>query len=166
MKYSRAVGSRFEALGVLGSKSCRKQTLIFFGKKWGSVFFNFLIRALLRPQIAIRIFATFSHIIFSLFWPLKIKISWKKLYGHNTNITTSKFCTKIFQKNRKIFRKNRKIFQKNRKMLLKNRKWLQKTGKWLQKSGKWLQKIKNGSRKVENGSRKVENGSRKFKMAP
>merc|ERR1712081_88050 len=83
MKQSCDVGSRFEALGVLGSKSCRKQTLIFFRKKWGSVFFNFLIRALLRSQIAIRIFAIFSRIIFSLFWPLKIKISGKKLYGHN-----------------------------------------------------------------------------------
>ena len=53
------------------------------GKKWGSTFFNFLIRALLRPQIAIRIFAIFSRVIFSLFWPLKIEISRKKLYGDN-----------------------------------------------------------------------------------
>ena len=82
MKYSGTVGLQFEALGVLGSKSCRKQTLIFFGKKWGSVFFNFLIQALLRPQIAIQIFAIFSRVIFSLFWPLKIKIAQKKLYGH------------------------------------------------------------------------------------
>ena len=83
VKKSRKFGSRFEALGVLGSKSCRKQTPIIFQKKWGSVFFNFLIRALLRPQIAIRICAIFSRVIFSLFWPLKIKISQKKLYGHN-----------------------------------------------------------------------------------
>merc|ERR1712081_92020 len=81
--YLRDIRSRFDALGVLGSKSCREQTQIFFGKKWGSVFFNFLIRALLRPQISIRIFAIFSRVIFSLFWPLKIKMSWKKLYGHN-----------------------------------------------------------------------------------
>ena len=62
MKYSRAVGSQFEALGVLGSKSWRKQTLIFFQKKWGSVFYNFLIRALLRPKIAIRICANISRV--------------------------------------------------------------------------------------------------------
>ena len=54
VKFPRAIGSRFEALGVLRSKSWRKQTPIFFQKKCGSVFFNFLIRALLRPQIAIR----------------------------------------------------------------------------------------------------------------
>ena len=68
MKYSRAVGSRFEALGVLGSKSWRKQTLIFFQKKWGSVFFNFLIRALLRPQIAIRCCATILCVWKIYFW--------------------------------------------------------------------------------------------------
>ena len=83
VKYARVVGSRFEALGVLGSKSWRKQTHIFFWKKWGSVFFMFLIRALLRPQITIWRRANISHVIFSWFWPLKIKISGKKLYGHN-----------------------------------------------------------------------------------
>merc|ERR1711954_408243 len=67
----------------LRSKRYRKQTLIIFLNKWGSVFFNFLIRVLLRPQIAIRIFTIFSRVIFSLFWPLKIKIFRKKLYGHN-----------------------------------------------------------------------------------
>ena len=50
-KYSCVVGSQLEALGVLGSKTWRKQTPIFFEKKCGSVFFNFLIQALLRPQI-------------------------------------------------------------------------------------------------------------------
>ena len=30
VKYSREFGSQFEALGVLGSKSSRTQTLIFF----------------------------------------------------------------------------------------------------------------------------------------
>jgi len=39
-KNSRAVGSRFEALGVLGSKSWRKQTLIFFEKN-GVCFLQF-----------------------------------------------------------------------------------------------------------------------------
>ena len=65
VKKLRKFGSRFEALGVLRSKSWRKQTLIFF------------IQPLLRPQIAIWIFAIFSRVIFSLFWPLKIKISQK-----------------------------------------------------------------------------------------
>ena len=46
-------------------------------------FFNFLIQALLRPQNAIWIRAIISRVIFSWFWPFKIKISWKKLYGHN-----------------------------------------------------------------------------------
>ena len=65
VKKSRKFGSRFEALGVLGSKSWRKQTPIFFQKKWGSVFYNFLIRALLRPQIAIRRRATISRVNYS-----------------------------------------------------------------------------------------------------
>ena len=72
-KYSRIVGSQFEALGVLGSKSWRKQTYIFFWKKWGSVFFMFLIWALLRPQIVIRRRFDISRVIFSCFWPLKSK---------------------------------------------------------------------------------------------
>ena len=79
----RGVRLQFESLGELGSKSWRKQPPIFFQKKWGSVFFNFLIQALLRPQIAIRRRANISRVIFSWFWPLKIKISGKKLYGHN-----------------------------------------------------------------------------------
>ena len=83
VKYPWAVGSQFEALGVFRSKSCRKQTLIFLNKKRGSVFFNFFIWALLRPQIAIRICAIISRVIFSWFWPLKIQISQKKLYGQN-----------------------------------------------------------------------------------
>ena len=48
-----------------------------------SVFIMFLIGALLRPQIAIRRRANISCVIFSCFWPLKIIISGKKLYGHN-----------------------------------------------------------------------------------
>ena len=71
----------------LRPKECPDQKLVenrtSFKKKWGSVFYNFLIQALLRPQIAIQIHANISHVIFSLFWPLKIQISWKKLYGHN-----------------------------------------------------------------------------------
>ena len=39
--YSRVVGSQFEALGELGSKSCRKQTLIFFKKDEGLFFITF-----------------------------------------------------------------------------------------------------------------------------
>jgi len=83
VKYSRAVGSRFEALGVLGSKSWRKQTPIFFQKKWGSVLFNFFIRALLRPQIAIWHRATISRVNFSRFGLLQIKISDNYFLGHN-----------------------------------------------------------------------------------
>ena len=60
-----------------------KKTDPHFFEKWGSVFFNFLILELLRPQIAIRRCTNFSHMIFSGFWPLKIKTSGKKLYGHN-----------------------------------------------------------------------------------
>ena len=80
---SRKFGSQFEALGVLGSKSWRKQTLIFFQKKLGSVFYNFLIRALLRPQIAIQSCATISRVNFSRFGHLQIKISDKIFLGHN-----------------------------------------------------------------------------------
>ena len=83
MKKSRKFGSRFEALGVLGSKSWRKQTLIFFQKKLGYVFYNFLIWALLRPQIAIRRRATISRANFSRFGLLQIRISDKILLGHN-----------------------------------------------------------------------------------
>ena len=35
-------------------KKLKKTDPHFFSKKWGSVFLNFLIRSLLRPQIAIR----------------------------------------------------------------------------------------------------------------
>ena len=83
VKKSRKFGLQFEALGVLGSKSWRKQTPIIFQKKLGSVFFNFLIRGTVGSQIAIRRRATNSRVIFSWFWPLKIKKSQKKLYGHN-----------------------------------------------------------------------------------
>ena len=82
VKNLHTVGLWFEALGVLRSKSWRKETP-FFVKKWGSIFFNVLIRALLRPQIAIRRRANISCVIFSWFWPLKIEKSEKKLYGHN-----------------------------------------------------------------------------------
>ena len=69
-------------------KIWRKQTPTFFKtknqeKKWGYIFFNFFIWALLRPQIAIRQRANISRVIFSWFWPLKIEKSEKKLYGHN-----------------------------------------------------------------------------------
>ena len=69
-------------------KIWRKQTPTFFKtknqeKKWGYIFFNFLIWALLRPQIEIRWQAIFSRIILSWFLPLNIKISGKKLCGHN-----------------------------------------------------------------------------------
>ena len=56
---------------------------IYFLKKLGSVFYNFLIQSLLRPQIVIRRRAIISRVISSLFWPLKIQISQKKLFGHN-----------------------------------------------------------------------------------
>ena len=82
-KYLRIVRSQFEALGVLWSKSWRKQTSIFFQKTWGSVFYNFLIRALLRPQIAIRRCATISRANFSRFGLLQIKISHKNFLGNN-----------------------------------------------------------------------------------
>ena len=52
-------------------------------KKIGSVFYNFLIRVLLRPQIAIRSCATISRINFSRFGHLQIKISDKIFLGHN-----------------------------------------------------------------------------------
>ena len=55
----------------------------FFQKKLGSVFFNFLIQALLRPQIAIRRLAHISLVIFSKFEPLQIKISDNNYWGHN-----------------------------------------------------------------------------------
>ena len=38
------------------------------------------MRALLRPQIAIRKHVMFERIIFSSFWPLKIEISEEKNY--------------------------------------------------------------------------------------
>ena len=80
MKYSHGVGLRFDALGVLRSKLVDNRPPFF---KWGSVFFNFLIGAPLKPQITIRGHANISGIIFSGFWPLKIKMSGKKLYFHN-----------------------------------------------------------------------------------
>ena len=78
-------------------KSWRKQPPIFFQKKWGSVFFNFLIQALLRPQIAIQQRANISPVIFSWFWTLKIK----KIEKNYMVITLSDFLTilaiKIFE---------------------------------------------------------------------
>ena len=52
-------------------------------KKIGSVFYNFLIWVLLRPQIAIRSCATISRVNFSRFGHLQIKISDKIFLGHN-----------------------------------------------------------------------------------
>ena len=79
LKYARVVRSQFEALGVLRSKSWRKQTPIFFKKKCGSVFFNFLIRALLRPQIAIRQRAHISRVIFFKIWAPSNQNIWQHL---------------------------------------------------------------------------------------
>ena len=52
-------------------KKLKKTDPHFF--KWESVFYNFLIWALLKPQIAIRWRANISRIIFSWFRPLKIE---------------------------------------------------------------------------------------------
>ena len=45
VKYARVVGSQFEALGVLRSKSCRKQTPIFFEKKMRVCFLQLFDRS-------------------------------------------------------------------------------------------------------------------------
>ena len=71
-------------------KKLKKTDPNFFRKECGSVFFNFLIRALLRPQIAIRQRTNISRIIFSWFWPLKIKIS-----GKNYMVITLSGCLTI-----------------------------------------------------------------------
>ena len=55
MKKLHAIGSEFEALGVLGSKSSRKQTPIFF--------LNILIGGMFWYQMAIHHCMTISHII-------------------------------------------------------------------------------------------------------
>ena len=96
--YSHAVRSRFEALGVLRSKSWRKQTL-FFWKKWGSVFFNFFIRALLRPQIVIQRRTTILCVWKYIFWKSQNIRSWMHfshiliLRGQNNeNITRDIFA--------------------------------------------------------------------------
>ena len=52
IKKCHAVGSQFEALGVLGSKNLRKQNPIFT-KKWGSVFFQIFIQGKFRSKIVI-----------------------------------------------------------------------------------------------------------------
>ena len=80
--------SQLETKPWVGSKNCWKLPPIFF--KWGSVFFNFLIRALLRPNIAIQWCENISHIIFSWCWPLKIKIS-----GKNYMVITLSGCLTI-----------------------------------------------------------------------
>ena len=49
----------------------------------GSVFFNFLIQGTVLSQIVIHCRESISCVIFSEFWPLKIKISGKKLHGQN-----------------------------------------------------------------------------------
>ena len=56
---------------MLGSESCRKETLIFLRN--GGQFFILLVWALLRPQTAIRQHPIFLCVIFSLFSPLKSK---------------------------------------------------------------------------------------------
>ena len=57
------------------NKKLKKTDPRYFSKKLGSVFFNFLIQALLRPQIAIRRCATISRVNFSRIGLLQIKIS-------------------------------------------------------------------------------------------
>ena len=64
-------------------KKMKKTDPNFFQKKWRSVFYNFLIWVLLRPQIAIRRRATISRVNFSRFGLLQIKISDKFFLGHN-----------------------------------------------------------------------------------
>lgn len=70
-------------------KKLKKTDPHFFWKKIGYVFFNFLIQALLRPQIAIRWCANILRVIFSWFWPLKIEKSEKNYMA----ITLSEFLT-------------------------------------------------------------------------
>ena len=57
---------------------------IFFPKKWGSVFLNFLIQALLRPQIAIRQHVNISRVIIHIRIVLnnaKYLITWSNFVG-------------------------------------------------------------------------------------
>ena len=81
--YCRAMTNHNLRANRASDKKLKKTDLHFLKKWWGSVFFNFMIRVLLRPQITIRRRANISHVIFSWFWPLKIEKSEKKLYGHN-----------------------------------------------------------------------------------
>ena len=54
----------------------------FFLKKWGSVFFSFLIWAFLRPKIAICIFTIFfTHNIFIILTPWNQNISKKIIWS-------------------------------------------------------------------------------------
>ena len=69
---------RFEDLGVLGSKSWSKQTLIFSSKN-RVCFLWIFIPALLRPPIAIPICAFISSVSFSRFGLLQIKTYEEKI---------------------------------------------------------------------------------------
>ena len=65
-------------------KNMKKTDPHFFQKKWGSVFFNFLIWALLRPQIAIRRHANISRVIIHIRIVLnnaKYLITWSNFVG-------------------------------------------------------------------------------------
>ena len=73
---------QFEALPCLGSKSWWKLSP-YFSKKWWFVLFNFLIQCTIWSQIAIPCCTIISHVNFSRFGPLQIKISDKNLSGHN-----------------------------------------------------------------------------------
>ena len=72
---------QFEALPCLGSKSWWKLSP-YFSKKWWFVLFNFLIQCTIWSQIAIPRCTIISHVNFSRFGPLQIKISDKNLGGH------------------------------------------------------------------------------------
>ena len=57
----------------LDKKVKENRPQFFFCLKLGSLFFNFLIQALLKPQIAMSWLAIFSHLLFYNFGPLKSK---------------------------------------------------------------------------------------------
>ena len=65
VKKLQAMTLQFEALGVLESKSWRKETPILNQKQnWGLFSLTFFIQALLRPQIAIQCHATILRVNF------------------------------------------------------------------------------------------------------
>ena len=67
----------------LGSRRWRKQTANIVLEKMGVSFLQLLILGKVWSQIVICHHATISHVNFSRFGPLKIKISDKNLWHHN-----------------------------------------------------------------------------------